>query len=69
MAKTTVSELDKKLAVMEQQLIDHVTACEQLAVETLARVKRLEYFIIATLFSVLSGTVLVVVQLISRTIN
>jgi len=69
MAKTTVSELDKKLAVIEQQLIDHVTACERTSEETLQRVKRLEYFIIATLFSVLSGTVLVVVQVISRTIN
>jgi len=69
MAKTTVADVDKKVAVIEQQLVDHVRSCEQLAVETLARVKRLEYFIIATLFSVLSGTVLVVVQLISRTIN
>jgi len=69
MAKTTVADVDKKVAVIEQQLIDHVRSCEQLAEETLTRVKRLEYFIIATLFSVLSGTVLVVVQVISRTLN
>ena len=60
MARATVSELDKKLAVMEQQLIDHVTACEKTSEETLHRVKRLEYFIIATLCSVISGTVVVV---------
>ena len=69
MAKVTVSEIDKKVAVIEQQLIDHVKSCEQLAEETLIRVKRLEYFTIATLFSVLSGTVLVLVQVISRTLN
>jgi len=64
MAKTTVAEVDKKLAVMEQQLIDHVTACERTSEETLQRVKRLEYFIIATLFSVLSGTIVVVTSLV-----
>ena len=35
MAKTTVAEVDKKLAVMEQQLIDHVTACEKTSEETI----------------------------------
>ena len=64
MAKATVAEVDKKLAVMEQQLIDHVTACEKTSEETLHRVKRLEYFIIATLFSVISGTIVVVTSLV-----
>jgi|TARA_B100001741_G_scaffold155042_1_gene127987 hypothetical protein len=69
MAKVTVAEVDKKVAVIEQQLVDHVKSCEQLAEETLERVKRLEYFIIATLLSVVGGTVLVVVQLITRSLN
>ena len=64
MAKATVAEVDKKLAVMEQQLIDHLTACERTSEETLHRVKRLEYFIIATLFSVISGTIVVVTSLV-----
>ena len=59
MVKTTVSELDKKVALVEQQLLDHVKSCEKTSEETLARVKRLEYFIIATLFSVVGGTILV----------
>ena len=36
MAKVTVAEVDKKVAVIEQQLVDHVKSCEQLAEETLS---------------------------------
>ena len=64
MAKTTVAEIDKKVAVIEQQLVDHVKSCEKTSEETLHRVKRLEYFIIATLFSVISGTIVVVTSLV-----
>jgi len=62
MPKVTVTDVDKKVAVMEQALLDHQRSCESLSMETLSRVKRLEYLLFATLFSVLSGTVLVVVQ-------
>tara|TARA_B100000482_G_C12493067_1_gene253468 strand:- start:35 stop:229 length:195 start_codon:yes stop_codon:yes gene_type:complete len=62
MAKTTVADIDKKVAVMEQALRDHQRTCENLSMETLSRVKRLEYLLFATLFSVLGGTVLVVIQ-------
>ena len=64
MVRPTVGEVDKKLAVIEQQLTDHVIACEKVGDETLNRVKRVEYFIIATLFSVISGTVVVVTSLL-----
>jgi hypothetical protein len=62
MPKVTVTDVDKKVAVMEQALLDHQRSCESLSMETLSRVKRLEYLLFATLFSVLGGTVLVVVQ-------
>ena len=62
MPKTTVADIDKKLAVLEQSLKDHQRSCESLSMETLSRVKRLEYLLFATLFSVLGGTVLVVLQ-------
>lgn len=62
MPRTTVADIDKKVAVLEQALIDHQRSCESLSMETLSRVKRLEYLLFATLFSVLGGTVLVVIQ-------
>ena len=67
MAKTTVADVDKKVALVEQQLLDHVKSCEKTSEETLIRVKRLEYFIIATLFSVVGGTILVFLQVVLKT--
>tara|TARA_B100000214_G_C23387260_1_gene365502 strand:- start:88 stop:282 length:195 start_codon:yes stop_codon:yes gene_type:complete len=62
MPKTTIADVDKKIAVIEQSLRDHQKTCEILSHETLHRVKRLEYLIFATLFSVIGGTVLIVMQ-------
>jgi len=54
MAKTTVAEVDKKVAVLEQALIDHQRSCESLSIETLGRVKRLEYLIGSSAVGIIS---------------
>tara|TARA_B100001113_G_C21121462_1_gene627550 strand:+ start:4360 stop:4554 length:195 start_codon:yes stop_codon:yes gene_type:complete len=62
MPRTTIADVDKKIAVIEQALRSHQQTCEILSHETLHRVKRLEYLLFATLFSVIGGTILVIVQ-------
>jgi|TARA_B100000073_G_scaffold339233_1_gene337400 hypothetical protein len=46
MAKPTVSEVDKKVAVIEQKLTDHIVSCEDIGERTLDRVKRLEMILL-----------------------
>tara|TARA_B000000557_G_C20438719_1_gene302037 strand:+ start:154 stop:348 length:195 start_codon:yes stop_codon:yes gene_type:complete len=62
MPRTTIADVDKKIAVIEQALRSHQQTCEILSQETLVRVKRLEYLLFATLFSVIGGTILVIIQ-------
>ncbi len=42
MAKTTISEVDKKLAVLEAHLKDHIKECTKTSELTLVRIKRIE---------------------------
>lgn len=54
MVKTTVTDLDKKVAVLEQALQDHQVVCENLSTETLGRVKRIEVAIASSAFAIIS---------------
>ena len=54
MAKATVADIDKKVAVLEQALQDHQVVCENLSTETLGRVKRIEVAIASSAFAIIS---------------
>lgn len=53
MAKTTISEVDKKLAVLEAHLKDHIKECTKTSELTLVRIKRIEAIMITGTASVL----------------
>ncbi len=53
MAKATISEVDKKLAVLEAHLKDHIKECTKTSELTLVRIKRIEAIMITGTASVL----------------
>jgi hypothetical protein len=57
MAKQTVSDVDKKVAVLEAHLKDHIRECTKTGELTLVRIKRIEAIMI-------SGTAAVLILLL-----
>jgi len=53
MAKKTISDIDKKVAVLEAHLKDHIRECTKTSEQTLIRIKRIEAIILGGTASVL----------------
>ena len=53
MAKKTISDIDKKVAVLEVHLKDHIRECTKTSEQTLIRIKRIEAIMLGGTASVL----------------
>ena len=53
MARATISEVDKKVAVLEAHLKDHIKECTKTSELTLIRIKRIEAIMISSTAAVL----------------
>tara|TARA_Y100001937_G_scaffold100419_2_gene137470 strand:+ start:15469 stop:15660 length:192 start_codon:yes stop_codon:yes gene_type:complete len=53
MARATISEVDKKVAVLEAHLKDHIKECTKTSELTLVRIKRIEAIMISSTAAVL----------------
>ena len=53
MARATISEVDKKVAVLEAHLKDHIKECTKTSELALVRIKRIEAIMISSTAAVL----------------
>ena len=60
MPKQTISDIDKKVAVLEAHLKDHIKECSKLSELTLAKITRIEALMLAGTTSVLGLLVKIV---------
>jgi|TARA_B100001142_G_scaffold327988_1_gene386959 hypothetical protein len=60
MPKQTISDIDKKVAVLEAHLKDHIKECSKLSELTLAKITRIEALMLAGTTAVLGLLVKIV---------
>lgn len=60
MPKQTISDIDKKVAVLEAHLKDHIKECSKLSELTLAKITRIEALMVAGTTAVLGLLVKIV---------
>jgi|TARA_R110001606_G_scaffold381248_1_gene542353 hypothetical protein len=60
MPKQTISDIDKKVAVLEAHLKDHIRECSKLSELTLAKITRIEALMLAGTTAVLGLLVKIV---------